>query len=71
MQLLLGTSVVISVVWMKIFIVIVVFILWREGLEKQEVMIGIIMVMITLSREEEGVVVVLAAMSLKRGKWSW
>lgn len=48
MQLLLGTSVVILVVWMKIFIVIVVFILWREALEKEEVMIGIIMVMIML-----------------------
>lgn len=48
MQLLLGTSVVILVVWMKIFIVIVVFILWREGLEKEGVMIGIIMVMIML-----------------------
>lgn len=57
---------------MKIFIVIVVFILWREALEKEGVMIGIIMVMITLRREEEEeVVVVLAAMSLKRGKWSW
>lgn len=71
MQLLLGTSVVILVVWMKLVIVIVVFILWREALEKEGVMIGIIMVMITLSREEEGVVVVLAAMSLKRVKWSW
>lgn len=33
---------------MKLVIVIVVFILWREGLEKEEVMIGIIMVMIML-----------------------
>lgn len=57
---------------MKLVIVIVVFILWREGLEKEGVMIGIIMVMITLRREEEEeVVVVLAAMSLKRVKWSW
>lgn len=55
---------------MKLVIVIVVFILWREGLGKEEVMIGIIMVMITLSREVEEEVV-LAAMSLKRVKWSW